>query len=261
MASVSACSARRTSVRLFQDVQPRGRVAIVDPAFALPLPDLATSGIDHWPAEPLRDRSVVGQRAAIRPPVAVLLAVILVEEPARIQALGVSLALEHHRLDAMPAPATGQASVPGCVVERLVQRGRRTDGNALAPVLAQDERQIARVDPPLQARVVDAQQLRRHRAAEDIAELTLQLAADGRDVAIVGMGALGAAQTQDPAEQLGIALDHTHDAELILPRCKTATFAFFLRFCWAEGRGGRLRSHPTSSSSAAATGRGSSTAS
>jgi hypothetical protein len=33
-----------------QNVKPGARVAIVDPAFALPLPNLATRGIDHRPS-------------------------------------------------------------------------------------------------------------------------------------------------------------------------------------------------------------------
>jgi hypothetical protein len=61
----------------------------VDPAFPLPLPDLATRGIDHRPSETFGDGAVISQATAICAPVPVrddrlLIIVIVVDlnEPA-----------------------------------------------------------------------------------------------------------------------------------------------------------------------------------
>ena len=62
--------------------------------------------------------------------------------------------------------------------------------------------------------MVDAQELRCHRTGEDVAQLSLDLRAYSRDVAVIRVSTLCTAQTQHPLEELGIALDDTHASSL-----------------------------------------------
>ena len=82
--------------------------------------------------------------------------------------------------------------------------------------------------------MVDAQELRCHRTGEDIAQLSLDLRAHSRDVAVIGMSTLCTAQTQHPLEELGIALDDTHASSLGDVSHKTARTCELLRFYLAD---------------------------
>jgi len=80
----------------------------------LPLPHLATGGIDHWASQPACNGTVVGQAAPFCAAMAAceVIAFILIDvnELARIQAIGLPMALTDQRFDAMP-PRRGFAAL------------------------------------------------------------------------------------------------------------------------------------------------------
>src|SRR5829696_1097240 len=84
--------------------------------------------------------------------------------------------------------------------------------------------------------MVDAQELRCHRTGEDIAQLSLDLRAHSRDVAVIGMSTLCTAQTQHPLEEVGIALDDTHGFEFRRCRTKPQELANCCGFTWQTNR-------------------------
>jgi hypothetical protein len=62
--------------------------------------------------------------------------------------------------------------------------------------------------------MVNTYELRCHGTRQNIAELSFDLRAHDRDIAIIGVSALRAAQTDDPLEEFGIALHDAHGASL-----------------------------------------------
>lgn len=120
------------------------------------------------------------------------------------------MTLEDQWLDSMLARSLLSPLAARPVVHRLVQRGYRAHGNALSPGLAQHQRQVPSVDPPLQTRMVDPQELRCHGTRKHIAELSFDLRAHDRDVPVIGVSTLRPAQVEQPLEELGISLNDTH---------------------------------------------------
>lgn len=160
----------------------------MDPVFRLPLPDLPTRSIDHRPPETLSDCAVIRQAPSVSTPVPVLdvrsLIVITLDEPQWVQPICVTMAFENQRFESMLTPAWLMLVAVRLVIERLVKRCGRADGDALSPGLAEHQGKIPGIDPPLQTRMVDSQELRGHGTSQHIAKLTFDLSSHGRYVAV-----------------------------------------------------------------------------
>jgi len=131
--------------RAAQEIQPLVGVSRVDAALVPPLPDLVARLVDHRSTQLPCYRSVVRQASTDGATVRIA-GRGGIDEPGRVKALGVTMRLADQRLDTMAAPIGITRST-----QRLIEVRHRRGRDTLMATGIHDQREVARVDPSLEA--------------------------------------------------------------------------------------------------------------